>query len=124
VKWFIDAPPLGRQNEFTFMGVEAPDWQGVETQEYLLYFKLSQRSQAGWIGAQNYEFILKPALSASFYRQNPLSALSLLPGRYYSSADRAYSDGPGAQSVPSGQKTETVELNRSRAFFLFFSVLS
>jgi hypothetical protein len=73
------------------MGVEAPDWQGVETQEYLLYFKFSQRSQAGqgesplgergspggqgesplgergspggWIGGQNCEFILKPALS-------------------------------------------------------------
>jgi hypothetical protein len=58
------------------MGVEAPDWQGVETQEYLLYFKFSQRSQAGqgelrskrgspggWIGAQKCEFILKPALS-------------------------------------------------------------
>jgi hypothetical protein len=57
------------------MGVEAPDWQGVETQEYLLYFKFSQRSQAGqgesplgergspggWIGAQKREFILKPA---------------------------------------------------------------
>jgi hypothetical protein len=44
------------------MGVEAPDWQGVETQEYLLYFKFSQRSQVGWIGAQKCEFILKPAL--------------------------------------------------------------
>jgi hypothetical protein len=29
------------------MSVEALAWQGVETQEYLLYFKLSQRSQAG-----------------------------------------------------------------------------
>jgi hypothetical protein len=34
-----------------FLGVEAPAWQGVETQEYQAYFEFSQRSQAGWIGA-------------------------------------------------------------------------
>jgi hypothetical protein len=31
------------------LGVEAVDWQGVETQEYFLYFKFSQRRQVGWI---------------------------------------------------------------------------
>jgi hypothetical protein len=54
------------------MGVEAPAWQGVETQEYLLYFKFSQRSQAGWIGAQKCEFILKPALRAAETNNHPI----------------------------------------------------
>jgi hypothetical protein len=45
------------------MDVEAPGWQGVETQEYLLYFRLSQRSQAGWMSVQKDEFILKSTLS-------------------------------------------------------------
>jgi hypothetical protein len=32
-----------------FSGVEAPAWQGVETEEYQAYFEFSQRSQAEWI---------------------------------------------------------------------------
>jgi hypothetical protein len=59
------------------MGVEAPDWQGVETQEYLLYFKFSQRSQAGWIGAQKCEFILKPPLYTNDRKQTALHHRSL-----------------------------------------------
>jgi hypothetical protein len=31
--------------------VEAPAWQGAKVQEYQAYFELSQRSQAGCIGA-------------------------------------------------------------------------
>jgi len=33
------------------LSVEAPAWQGVKVQEYLAYSELSQRSQAGCIGA-------------------------------------------------------------------------
>jgi hypothetical protein len=32
-------------------GVEAPGWQGVKEQEYPAYSELSQRRQAGCIGA-------------------------------------------------------------------------
>jgi hypothetical protein len=33
------------------LSVEAPDWQGVKEQEYQAYSELSQRRQAGCIGA-------------------------------------------------------------------------
>jgi hypothetical protein len=33
------------------LSVEAPGWQGVKVQEYPAYSKLSQRRQAGCIGA-------------------------------------------------------------------------
>jgi hypothetical protein len=33
------------------LGVEAPGWQGVKEQEYQAYSELSQRRQAGCIGA-------------------------------------------------------------------------
>jgi hypothetical protein len=36
---------------FAILGVEAPDGQGVKTQEYRAYSELSQRRQAGCIGA-------------------------------------------------------------------------
>jgi len=34
-----------------FFSVEAPVWQGAKAQEYQAYSELSQRSQAGCIGA-------------------------------------------------------------------------
>jgi hypothetical protein len=40
-----------RKNKFTFLGVEAPVWQGAKAHEYRDICVLSQRSQAGWIGA-------------------------------------------------------------------------
>jgi hypothetical protein len=33
------------------LGLEAPGWQGVKEQEYQAYSELSQRRQAGSIGA-------------------------------------------------------------------------
>jgi len=40
-----------RNNKFAILSVEAPGWQGVKAQEYQAYSELSQRSQAGCIGA-------------------------------------------------------------------------
>ncbi len=40
-----------RNNKFAILSVEAPVWQGVKAQEYQAYSELSQRSQAGCIGA-------------------------------------------------------------------------
>jgi len=40
-----------RINKFAISSVEAPAWQGVEAQEYPVYFKLPQRSRAGCIDA-------------------------------------------------------------------------
>jgi hypothetical protein len=40
-----------RKNKFTFLGVEAPAWQGAEAQEYRDISALWQRRQAGCIGA-------------------------------------------------------------------------
>jgi hypothetical protein len=36
---------------FNILSVEAPGWQGAKAQEYQAYSELSQRSQAGCIGA-------------------------------------------------------------------------
>jgi len=38
-------------NKLAILSVEAPDWQGAKVQEYQAYSELSQRSQAGCIGA-------------------------------------------------------------------------
>jgi len=38
-------------NKFAILSVEAPGWQGVKALEYQAYYELSQRSQAGCIGA-------------------------------------------------------------------------
>jgi hypothetical protein len=40
-----------RKNKFTFLGVEAPAWQGAEALEYRDISALGQRRQAGCIGA-------------------------------------------------------------------------
>jgi len=48
----VQVQPQGsRKNKFAILGVEAPGWQGVKTQEYRAYSEFSQRSQAGCIGA-------------------------------------------------------------------------
>jgi len=39
--------------------VEAPAWQDAKAQEYRTYSELSQRSQAGCIGAQNVKLFLR-----------------------------------------------------------------
>jgi hypothetical protein len=39
------------KNKFTFLGVEAPAWQGAKAQEYRDISALWQRRQAGCIGA-------------------------------------------------------------------------
>jgi len=39
------------KNKFAILSVEAPVWQGAKAQEYQAYSELSQRSQAGCIGA-------------------------------------------------------------------------
>ena len=52
------------------MGVEAPDWQGVKTQEYYLSFKFLQRSQAGRIGGQGVKLFLNQPLVHSIYPQS------------------------------------------------------
>jgi hypothetical protein len=39
--------------------VEAPAWQGAKEQEYQAYSELSQRSQAGCIGAKNVKLFLR-----------------------------------------------------------------
>jgi hypothetical protein len=41
------------------LGVEAPGWQGVKEQEYQAYSELSQRRQAGCIGAKNVKLFLR-----------------------------------------------------------------
>jgi len=38
-------------NNLVILSVEAHGWQGVKAQEYQAYSELSQRSQAGCIGA-------------------------------------------------------------------------
>ena len=38
--------------------VEAPAWQGAKVQEYLAYSELSQRCEAGCIGAKNVKLFL------------------------------------------------------------------
>jgi len=50
LKIFIKAQGL-RKNKFTILGAEAPGWQGAKAQGYQAYSELSQRSQAGCIGA-------------------------------------------------------------------------
>jgi hypothetical protein len=35
VKLFLSEPEGSRRNKFTILGVEAPGWQGANTQEYL-----------------------------------------------------------------------------------------
>ena len=40
------------------LSVEAPAWQGAKAQEYQAYSELSQRSQAGCIGAKNVKLFL------------------------------------------------------------------
>jgi hypothetical protein len=40
-----------RNNKFTFLGVEAPAWQGAEAQAYRDISALWQRRPAGCIGA-------------------------------------------------------------------------
>jgi DNA-directed RNA polymerase subunit RPC12/RpoP len=42
--------------------VEAPAWQGAKVQEYPAYSELSQRSQAGCIGAKNVKLFLREPL--------------------------------------------------------------
>jgi len=42
--------------------VEAPAWQGAKVQEYQAYSELSQRSQAGCIGAKNVKLLLREPL--------------------------------------------------------------
>jgi hypothetical protein len=44
-------PKGSRKNKLTILGIEAPVWQDAKVQEYHVYSELSQRSQAGWIGA-------------------------------------------------------------------------
>ncbi len=39
------------KNKLAILSVEAPSWQGAKVQEYQAYSELSQRSQAGCIGA-------------------------------------------------------------------------
>jgi hypothetical protein len=39
------------KNKLAILSVEAPVWQGAKEQEYQAYSELSQRSQAGCIGA-------------------------------------------------------------------------
>ncbi len=39
------------KNKLAILSVEAPGWQGAKVQEYQAYSELSQRSQAGCIGA-------------------------------------------------------------------------
>jgi hypothetical protein len=39
------------QKKFTFLGVAAPVWKGANAMKYRDISVLSQRSQAGWIGA-------------------------------------------------------------------------
>jgi hypothetical protein len=40
-----------RKIKFAILSVEAPGWQGAKAHEYQAYSELSQRSQAGCIGA-------------------------------------------------------------------------
>jgi hypothetical protein len=47
--------------------VEAPAWQGAKVQEYQVYSELSQRSQAGCIGAKNVKLFFPRALSPNEY---------------------------------------------------------
>jgi hypothetical protein len=50
-------------------GVEAPSWQGEETQEYLVYSEFSQRSQVGCIGAKNVKlFLREPSDDPAIYQ--------------------------------------------------------
>ena len=44
------------------LSVEAPAWQGAKAQEYQAYSELSQRSQAGCIGAKNVKLFLREPL--------------------------------------------------------------
>jgi hypothetical protein len=39
------------KNKLAILSVEALGWQGAKAQEYQVYSELSQRSQAGCIGA-------------------------------------------------------------------------
>jgi hypothetical protein len=49
----LDSAAKGSQkkNNSQILSVEAPDWQGAKEQEYQAYSELSQRRQAGCIGA-------------------------------------------------------------------------
>jgi len=49
------------------LSVEAPAWQGAKVQEYQAYSELSQRSQAGCIGAMNVKLFLREPLEVRFY---------------------------------------------------------
>jgi hypothetical protein len=53
-----------RKNKFTFLGVEAPAWQGAKVQEYRDISVPWQRRQAGCIGAQKCEVIFARSLSS------------------------------------------------------------
>ena len=44
-------------------GVEAPSWQGEESQEYLAYSEFSERSQVGCFGAKNVKLLLREPLA-------------------------------------------------------------
>jgi hypothetical protein len=46
--------------------VEAPAWQCAKVQENLAYSELSQRSQAGCIGAKNVKLFLREPLTPLF----------------------------------------------------------
>jgi hypothetical protein len=63
--------------------VEAPAWQGAKEQEYQAYFELSQRSQAGCIGAKYVKLFLREPLGSFFAPGRlcgNLSAMTLYPG--------------------------------------------
>ena len=51
------------------LSVEAPAWQGAKVQEYQAYSELSQRSQAGCIGAQNVKLFLREPLAPGGLRK-------------------------------------------------------
>jgi hypothetical protein len=57
----LDSAAKGSQkkNNSQILSVEAPDWQGAKEQEYQAYSELSQRRQAGCIGAKNVKLFLR-----------------------------------------------------------------
>ena len=51
--------------------VEAPAWQDAKEQEYQAYSELSQRSQAGCIGAKNVKLFLREPLKPIYNELYP-----------------------------------------------------
>jgi len=49
--YFVLVPKGSLKNKLAILSVEAPGWQGAKAQEYQDISALSERSQAGCIGA-------------------------------------------------------------------------